>query len=84
MGLIAMEYGAPNEDDERELEEWVFWTRRAQGLPDRIEDAAVLARVAGLLKATESTSELHLGHEELPIVPQRRRQRGSSNLGLSP
>lgn len=31
------------------LERWVIATRRAQGLPDRIEDPVVLARVAALL-----------------------------------
>lgn len=34
---------------EDDLEQWVIATRRAQGLPDHIEDPAVLARVAELL-----------------------------------
>jgi hypothetical protein len=38
-------------DDERaELREWVTAGRRAQGLPDRISDPAVLARAREILR----------------------------------
>jgi hypothetical protein len=38
-------------DEERaELQEWVTASRRAQGLPDRISDLALLARAREILR----------------------------------
>jgi len=37
-------------DDEETLAEYVTRTRRAQGLPDRIEDPAVIAQAVALLR----------------------------------
>lgn len=42
-----MEYGQSGKD--HELEQWVLRSRRAQGLPDHVEDPVVLAHVADLL-----------------------------------
>jgi hypothetical protein len=41
--------------EDQELEQWVFRSRRAQGLPDHIEDTVVLSLVAELLKDEDST-----------------------------
>jgi hypothetical protein len=38
-----------------EVADWTTASRRAQGLPDRIEDPAVLARVATLAFAGEES-----------------------------
>jgi hypothetical protein len=45
-----MEHAGSHREDDLELEQWVIGTRRAQGLPDHVEDPAVLAQVAELLR----------------------------------
>jgi hypothetical protein len=44
-----MEPSVPHPDPSVDLEAWVIYTRLAQGLPARVEDLAVLARIADLI-----------------------------------
>jgi hypothetical protein len=39
----------PSPDPSVDLEAWVIYTRLAQGLPARVEDPIVLARIADLM-----------------------------------
>jgi hypothetical protein len=54
--------------DEPDFEDWVIATRRAQGLPDRIEDPVVLAQVAALLRGATANPQ-----GAPPLVPEQRR-----------
>lgn len=45
-------------EERAELREWVTASRRAQGLPDRISDPAVLARAREILRPSRVTASL--------------------------
>ncbi len=45
-------------EERAELREWVTASRRAQGLPDRISDPAVLARAREILRPSPMTASL--------------------------
>jgi hypothetical protein len=48
-----MEPSDPTCDPSGDLEAWVIQTRLAQGLPARVEDPTVLARIADLMGIEE-------------------------------
>ena len=57
-----MEPPDPPCDPSGDFETWVIQTRLAQGLPTRVEDLAVLARVADLISLSAVAE--NLGAEE--------------------
>lgn len=48
-----MEPSVPPPDPSVDLEAWVIYTRLAQGLPARVEDPTVLARIADHLSTSQ-------------------------------
>jgi hypothetical protein len=48
-----MEHADSHREDDLELEQWVIGTRRAQGLPDHVEDPVILARIVELLFSSD-------------------------------
>lgn len=49
-------------EERAELREWVTASRRAQGLPERISDLAVLARAREILRPSPVTASLPTPH----------------------
>jgi len=62
-------------EERAELREWVTASRRAQGLPDRISDPAVLARAREILRPSPVTASL-----PAPRPRQRPRPRAEAML----
>jgi len=61
-------------EERAELREWVTASRRAQGLPDRISDPAVLARAREILRPSRVAASLpapQLKPEAMRCRPQQ-------------